>query len=107
MIHDEILIENIDELELIECIKVFDEELKIFLNKTPDSNDVVVEKYTKILTENHPVSATDIQMTISKQGKKVALPFKEDFFDNYCYSNRKERDGLLKKVLDEIKDKAD
>ena len=94
-------VENIDEVETLECIKVFDEELNILLNKTPECSSVEIEKYSKAVN-NEPV---EIHMEFTRQGKKAFLAFKPDFFEDYCYSTRKERNLVLKNTLEEIKDK--
>jgi hypothetical protein len=95
----EIEIENIEDVETIECIKVFDEELNILLNKTPECGSVDIDKFIKT------TEPAKIRMEFTSHGKRTGLEFAPDFFEDYCFSNRKERNNLLKNAIEDIKDK--
>jgi hypothetical protein len=95
----EIDIVNIEEVETIECIKVFDDELNILLNKTPECGSIDIDKFIKT---GDPIK---IHMEFTSRGKRTALIFPPDYFEDYCFSNRKERNIILKNVVEELKDK--
>jgi len=93
--------ENIADDETKECIAVFHAEMNSLLNKTHECGSVEIGKYARI-EEN---DSAKIAMEFSCQGKTVALTFHSDYFEDYCYCTRKERNTLLKNTLEEIKDK--
>ena len=103
--HD-VTIENISDIETIECIKVFDEEMILLLSRTPDLIDIEIEKYTRKAGDGEKMPA-EIHMEISREGKHDHLVFKEDYFEDYCYSNRKERNTLLNNILTQMKSRLE
>lgn len=102
MNYDEVKVENIDDEETIECIQIFDEEMKSALNKIPELSDISIDKFVRNISDSEKV-VSQIQMHFSKQALSATIPFEKDFFDDYCYSTRKERDALLKNIIDQIK----
>lgn len=98
----EIITENITDTETIECIRVFDEEMLILLNKTADIGDIEIEKYLRKPSDGE-IMPPDIRMVFTLNGVQNDLVFKESYFEDYCFSNRKERNELLKHIIDQIK----
>jgi hypothetical protein len=92
------VIENIEDEELIECIEVVDDELKSLLNKTPGLAEIAIEAYRP--TEE---DGSVIQICFSHPDKEAAINRDPDFFEDYCFCNRKERDELLHDLIAEMK----
>jgi hypothetical protein len=103
---EEAKIENINEPELIECIQIFDQELRLFQQKASDFKNINIERYARSPVGNGS-TVNKIKMAISKSGKTSSLFFEEGFFDDYCYYTRKERDTYLKDILQQMKEKLD
>lgn len=103
MSDNDVKIENVDEQETIECIIVFDHELHVLMNNISDFDDVVLGKYKKTYTKDKDLA--EIFVDIHQQQKHASLAFAEDFFEDFCFSTRSERDAILQKTLKRLKEK--
>lgn len=103
MSDEDVKIENVEGQDLIEFIKVFDHELHVYMNKISDFDEIVLGKYKK--SEAKENTAPLINVDIRKQKTLTNLAFEEGFFEDFCYSTRRERDMILEKTLNRIKEK--